>query len=141
MNIVTKPERGMKVLIITGDRNAARYAPERARWQAAISGVIEQAFDGDRLNAAVVAGTNDGIDRLAIELAMDVPMLVGRVPIERLVFTARQFRSIGADVSFAVFHDSIFFSRSSRQILEDARAHSFPAIVVSSRGHVQERAA
>jgi hypothetical protein len=131
----------VKVLIITGDRNAARYGPERQRWQAAISGVIAQAFDGDRLNAAVVAGTNDGIDELAIDHAMNVPMLVGRVANNRLIFTARQFRSIGADVSVAVFHDNIYFSRSSRQILEDARAHGFPAIVVSSRGHVQERAA
>lgn len=141
MNIVTKPERGMKVLIITGDRNAARYTPERARWQAAIGGFIEQAFDGGRLNAAVVAGSNDGIDALALELAMNVPMLVGRVTNNRLIFSARQFRSIGAEVSFAVFHDNIHFSRSSRHILDEARTHGFPAIVVSSRGFVDRRAA
>jgi hypothetical protein len=141
MNIVTKPKRGMKILIITGDRLNGASTPDRERWTAAITGVIEQTFDGDRLNAAVVAGSNDGIDAIAIEMAMNVPMLVGRVTNDRLIFNARQFRSIGAEVSFAVFHDNIHFSRSSRQILDEARTHGFPAIVVSSRGFVDRRAA
>lgn len=141
MNIVTKPKRGMKVLIITGDRLNGASTPDRARWTAAITGVIEQTFDGDQLNAAVVAGSNDGIDALAIELAMNMPMLVGRVTNNRLIFSARQFRSIGAEVSFAVFHDNIHFSRSSRHILDEARTHGFPAIVVSSRGFVDRRTA
>lgn len=141
MNILNRTNRGMKVLVITGDRLNGASKPERERWTAAITGVIEQTLDGDRLNAAVVAGSNDGIDALALELAMNVPMLVGRVTNDRLIFNARQFRSIGAEVSFAVFHDNIHFSRSSRQILDEARTHGFPAIVVSSRGFVDRRAA
>lgn len=141
MNILNRTNRGMKILMITGDRLNGASTPDRARWEAAIARVIEQTFDGDRLDAAVVAGSNDGIDALAIELAMNVPMLVGRVTNNRLVFSARQFRSIGAEVSFAVFHDNIHFSRSSRHILDEARIHGFPAIVVSSRGFVDRRAA
>lgn len=131
----------MRVLIVTGDRNAAKYKLERERWTAAINAVIDETFGPDGLGMIITGSSAGGVHQITNEVALERSLLIGNVAIGKLIQQARHLRATGMDVSVAVFHDNVFFSRSSRQVMEEANLHGFQTVVVTSHGHVKQAAA
>lgn len=141
----------MRVLIVTGDRNATKYPAIASRWEL----VLREALAAFKRDAATVepcllihgacgldadapgSGAMKGIDALADCIGRELGYLVAALPAhwttqgppagprrnEQMIAHGRRFQNDGATVAVYAFHDQISFSKGTKGTVELAQRY------------------